>query len=149
MEKPRAQPRGTPRLVRIRRIKRLVLVLMFLLIFLLSAYALVIEGAGLKPFYFPLDFVLPLVLILVLVATFTNFVFRMLEMKYSKRDSQRFLIAKHSIQRALLVIIVCLFVGGVLIFPLVGDLARGQLREARTGTVDPYGLAAIPFTRRG
>ena len=148
MDKYREQLEGTTRLVRIRRIKRLVLILMFLLIFLLSAYALAIEGAGLKPFYFPLDFVLPLVLILLLVATFSNFVFRMLEMKYSKRDSQRFLIAKHSIQRAFLVLTVCVLLGGVLIFPLVGDLARGQLREARTGTVDPYGLVAIPFTSR-
>ena len=148
MDKYRDQLEGTTRLVRIRRIKRLVLILMFLLIFLLSAYALAIEGAGLKPFYFPLDFVLPLVLILLLVATFTNFVFRRLEMKYSKRDSQRFLIAKHSIQRALLVIIVCLFVGGVLFFPLTGQIAQGGLGEVRSGTIDPGQRAVIRFESR-
>jgi tetratricopeptide (TPR) repeat protein len=148
MDKYREQLEGTTRLVRIRRIKRLVLLFMLVLIVLLAAYALASEGAGLKPFYFPLDFVLPLALILILVATATNFVFRILELKYSKRDSQRFLIAKHSIQRGFLMLTVCAFLGAVLIVPLVGDAARGPLLEVRTGTLTSSGTVTINLTSR-
>lgn len=142
MNKYREQLEGTTRLPRIRRIKRLALLLLFLLTLALSASALLTEGAGLKPLYFPLDYVLPLVLILLLVATFTNFVFRTLEIRSSRRDSQRFLIAKHSMQRALLVIVLCFVLGAVLVLPATGQIAGNQLRVVRTGQV----TAGAPFT---
>lgn len=148
MNKYREQLQGAVRLPRIRRIKRLLLVLLVLLALGLSVASLLSQGAGLKPFYFPLDYVLPLILILVLIATFANFAFRLLEMRYSKRDAQRFLIAKHSMQRALLVLMVCVIVGTVLALPATGDAARDQLRVIRTGTVPSGGSVTTNFTSR-
>ena len=92
MNKYREQLQGAVRLPRIRRIKRLLLVVLVVLALGLSASMLVSEGAGLKPFYFPLDNVLPLILILVLLAMLANYAFRLLELRYAKRDTQRFLI---------------------------------------------------------
>ncbi|MGH9388819.1 MAG: hypothetical protein ACRD1Z_04330, partial [Vicinamibacteria bacterium] len=148
MDKYREQLEGTSRLVRIRRIKRLVLGLILVLTFFLSAYSLMMEGAGLRPFYFPLDFVAPLVLLLLLVASAANFVFRTVELKNSKRDSQKFLIAKHSIHRALLVLLVCLLLGALLIFPLVGEIARNQLAEVRAGTAAAGATVVVDLTSR-
>jgi tetratricopeptide (TPR) repeat protein len=148
MNKVREQLEGTTRQPRIRRIRRLALLLLFLLTLALSASALLNEGAGLKPLYFPLDYVLPLVLILLLVATFTNFVFRTIEIRSSRRDSQRFLIAKHSMHRALLVIVLCIVLGAVLVFPATGQIAENQLRVVRTGQVTAGTPVTFDFTSR-
>jgi tetratricopeptide (TPR) repeat protein len=148
MDKYREQLEGTTRLFRLRKIKRLVLLLLFVFIVVLSAYALAIQGAGLKPFYAPLDSVLPPVLVLLLIGNVTNFVFRTLELRYARRDSQRYLIAKYSIHRAMLLLMVCAIVGAILIVPFTGQAVNAQLEHVQGGTIESGQRAVLNFTSR-
>lgn len=148
MNKYREQLEGTRQLFRIRRIKRAVMLLLLVLLVLLVGYAMALEGAGLKPFYAPLDAALPILLVVLLIATLSNFVFRALEMRYAKRDSQRFLIARNSIRRATMILLVTAIVGGILILPLTGQAANSQLREVRPGELEPGANVTYEFASR-
>ncbi|MBI4416797.1 MAG: tetratricopeptide repeat protein [Euryarchaeota archaeon] len=146
MNKYREQLEGTGRLFRIRRIRHILMIVLTGLVIGLSAYALALKGARIKPFFFPLDAFLPLLLIFVFIATLMNFVFRTLEMRYARRDSQRFLIARNAISRATIVAAVCLLMGAILIVPVTGHVLDTGLSGRWAGTIGPGGSFAANFT---
>ena len=127
---------GTGQLFRIRRIKRVLFVLLLVVLAVLSAYALSIGGAALKPLFIPLNAVLPLVLILLLIAAVASLFFRSLEIRYARRDSQRYLIVKNSLRRSTAVLVVAVALGAILLFPWTASSVNAQLRDVQSGQLD-------------
>jgi len=91
---------GTDRLLRIRRIRKAALAGLLALTVVLIAARLGSEGASLKPFFLPVNGIIEVSLIMGLVATFVGLYLRNLEIKSAQRDSQRYLMAKYSMNRA-------------------------------------------------
>src|SRR6266571_9513570 len=100
MNKYRDQLEGSVQLLRIRRLKRLVFLALAVLAVVLAVASMALEGASLKPLFLPVDALVAILVILLFLATAAGLAFRSLEVRYAKRDSQRFLILRASIRRA-------------------------------------------------
>src|SRR3990170_3735333 len=133
MDRYREQLDGTHQLLRLRRIRRLILLFLFILALALASYAMIAEGAALKPVYLPLDAFLSVALVLLFVAFVVSLAFHTLELRYAKRDSQRYLLVQTSIRRAWPILVLGLLLGVTLLVPFTGDAARGALRDVRSG----------------
>lgn len=147
MNKYREQLEGTAQLFRIRRMKRLLAVVLVVVLLVLSVYAMAIGGAALKPLFLPIESFLPLVLVLLLIAGLASFVFRSLEIRYSRRDSQRYLIAKSSIRRSAVVLVLSAVLGGLLLFPVAAQVGAG-LSDVQIGYIDPSDTVGHDFTNQ-
>jgi len=132
MNSYREQLEGTARLFRIRRLRRAVLVVLVLVLIALSAGAMASQGASLVPLYLPINAVLAIAVILLLLATVAGLSFRALELRYAKRDSQRYLIARASIRRAWGILILSAVVGVVLLVPWTARAFNDSLKEVQT-----------------
>ena len=148
MDRYREQLDGTHQLLRLRRIKRLILLFLFILALALASYAMIAEGAALKPVYLPLDAFLSVALVLLLVAFVVNLAFHTLEIRYAKRDSQRYLLVQTSIRRAWPILVLGLLVGAVLLVPVTADAARGGLRDVRSGEIVGGGTFSYNVTNQ-
>lgn len=91
---------GTDRLLRIRRIRNVVFIGILALSILVIAARLAGEGASLKPFFFPLDGILEVSLIMGLATAIVGLYFRYVEIHRVQRDGQRYLMSKSSMARA-------------------------------------------------
>jgi len=136
VDRYREQLEGTQQLLRLRRIKRVLLLFLFVLAIALSAYAMVLEGASAKPLFLPMDGFLSIILVLLFIASLVNFVFRLLEIRHAKRDSQRYLLARNSIRRAWPILILGFVLGVLLVLPVTTAAARESLRDVRAGEID-------------
>jgi tetratricopeptide (TPR) repeat protein len=92
---------GTDRLLRIRRVRKAVFAGLLVLTVVLIAVRMQEEGASLKPLFLPVNGVLEVSLIMGLVASIIGLFLRNLEIRHAQRDSQRFLMAKSSMTRAI------------------------------------------------
>jgi tetratricopeptide (TPR) repeat protein len=91
---------GTDRLLRIRRIRKAVFAGLLALTVLLIAARMESEGASIKPLFFPINGVLEVALIMGLIAAIVGLLLKNLEIHNIQRDSQRHLLAKSSMTRA-------------------------------------------------
>lgn len=148
MNKYRDQLEGTSQLFRVRRIKRVLMVLLIVVILVLSAYAMVIAGAGLKPLFLPIESFLPLVLILLFIAGVANLVFRSQEIRHARRDSQRYLIVKNSLRRSSFLVVLAAALGGILLFPLTASTVNAQLENVQNGRLDPGETVLYEFANQ-
>src|SRR4030067_3563044 len=139
----REQLEGTQQLLRLRRIKRVLLLFLFVLAIALSAYAMVLEGASARPLFLPIDGFLSIILVLLFIASLVNLVFRLLEIRHAKRDSQRYLLARNSIRRAWPVLILGFVLGVLLVLPVTTAAARGWLRDGRAGGHNPNAAVRV------
>ncbi len=98
------QLEGGYRFLRIRRTKRLVLGVQAIIVIILSVFLMILAGFSLTPFYVPVSAFLLIALAFLLIMSGQNFAFRSLELKASRRDSQRYLIAKNSMANSAWVI---------------------------------------------
>lgn len=108
---------GTDRLLRIRRMRRFVYLALLLLTIALMYARILAEGASLKPIFIPLDGILEVGLIMGLVGTVIGFYLRNLEIRRALHDSQRYLMSKYSMSRALTTAILAVILAVVLILP--------------------------------
>src|SRR6266508_738429 len=145
MNKYRDQLEGSVQLFRIRRLKRLVFLALFMLAILLSVASMALEGASLKPLFLPLDALVAILVILLFLATLAGLVFRSLEIRYAKRDSQRFLLLRASIRRAWTILFLGIILGIVLFLPITGKALNDALTEGRTLDITGYGKATVTF----
>ena len=121
---------GVDRLLRIRRMRRAVYVALLVLTALLMYARILDEGASLKPIFIPLDGVLEIGLIMGLVATILGVYLRNLEIQRAQRDSQRYLMSRFSMSRALTTAAIALVLGALLIVPVTSSGLASALTDA-------------------
>ena len=126
---------GGYRLIRIRNLRRLLLVFIFFLTIIGWAYIWWANDAGLKPLYTPLDAAVPWLLVMLLIVIIMGIVFRDMEIKYAKRDGQKYLMAQNSQRRAIWTIVIAATLAVILAVPPTSSFASSQLSFARSGQV--------------
>jgi tetratricopeptide (TPR) repeat protein len=113
-----------------------------ILILVVGGLMMWVAGMSLDPFYLPLDIFLLAALLFLMVLTGLNFFFRNLEIRYNVRESQKYLMARNSQRNGLGIIIVCIFVGVIVILPFVAQSANKILstdaRDAVSGLGDRF-----------
>lgn len=158
---------GTDRLLRIRRTRKVAFAgIATLTVFLIFA-RLGSEGASLKPFFLPVDGIIEVCLIMGLFLATLGLYLRNLEIRHAQRDSQRYIMAKSSMARAMrtagfaigLAVVLLLAVTPSLAASLVSDPPQvvhinPQAREVVSWTSpDPLGVTfvthAIVFVTNG
>ncbi len=112
---------GTDRLLRIRRMRRAVYAALLLLAFLLMYARAQSEGASLKPFFAPLDGVIEIGLMMGLLGTLLGLYLKNLEIQRAQTDSQRYLMSKYSMSRALTTAVLAAVLAVILLVPLTGN----------------------------
>src|SRR5574337_1071970 len=138
---------GTDRLLRIRRMRKAIYAaLLFLTILLMYARAQG-EGGSIKPFFIPLDGILEIGLIMGLVGTILGLYLKNLEIQRAQTDSQRYLLSKYSMSRAMTTAILAAILGVVLLLPITGGgLATVVTQPARYVSIAAGGTETIVFT---
>lgn len=129
---------GTDRLLRIRRMRKVVYAALLLLTILLMYARILAEGASLKPIFIPIDGILEVGLIMGLVGTVIGFYLRNLEIQRAQRDSQRYLMSKYSMSRAMTTAGIAIVLAVVLLLPVTSSgLASGLTDPPATITLAP------------
>ncbi|UCD92005.1 MAG: tetratricopeptide repeat protein, partial [Methanobacteriota archaeon] len=100
-----------------------------------GAMMMVFNGASLSPFFLPLDVFLIVTLYLLIVLSVMNFFFRDLEVRYNVRDSQKYLMAKNSQRAALVIVIICVFLGVIVASPFTEVSANRILSKNGSETL--------------
>lgn len=115
------------RLSRIRRIKLTLYIVQAVMLVALGFLVVFVVGeARLKPsLYLPLNSFMAIVVLLLLILCLESFFFRILEIKFARSSSARHLMAKNSIKRAILIVIVTGAVAVLLAVPAVRGLIEG------------------------
>ena len=127
---------GGYHLVRIRNLKRAIFLFIIILIFVGWAFIWWSGEAGFKPLYAPLDAVFPWLMIMLLAMVATSISFRDLEIKYAKRDGQKFLMANNSQKRAIWTVIVATTLMVILLLPPTSGFVSSELSQTKVGRVD-------------
>ena len=118
---------GTDRLLRIRRTRKVAFVGIAVLTVLLIFARLGSEGASVKPFFLPVDGIIEVCLIMGLFLAILGLFLRNLEIKHAQRDSQRYLMAKSSMARAMRTAGFAIGLAVVLLLAVTPSLAASAL----------------------
>ena len=96
-----------------------------------------VQGAKFKPFYFPLEYFMYVVYIMLFAMFLESFSFIMLEIKNQDTDSAKFFTAKKSASKALKIMLIAL----IILIILANPIAEKQLEgvSARTYTLELKG----------
>lgn len=138
---------GTDRLLRIRRMRKAVYAALLLLTVLIMYARVVGEGGSIKPFFLPLDGALEVGLMMGLVGTILGLYLKNLEIQRAQTDSQRYLMSKYSMSRAMTTAIVACGLAVILLIPLTGSgLASLATESGRVVYVDPNTAKIYPFS---
>jgi tetratricopeptide (TPR) repeat protein len=138
---------GMDRLLRIRRMRKAVYAALLFLTILLMYARIQSEGGSIKPFFAPLDGVLEIGLIMGLVGTILGLYLKNLEIQRAQTDSQRYLVSKYSMSRAVTTAILALALGVLLLIPLTGNgLASVATEPARYVNLAPGASEVVLFT---
>ena len=127
---------GGYHLVRIRNLKRAILVFVLMLTIVGWGFIWWSGGAGLKPLYAPLDAILPWIMIMLLAILVSSVAFRNLEIKYAKRDGQKYLMANNSQKRAVWTIIIAAILMVVLLLPPTSSFVSSEFSQKKVGRID-------------
>lgn len=121
------------RLSRIRKIKLSLYIVQAVMLVALGAILIfVVGGAKVKPtLYLPLDSFLAVLVLLLLIICLESFFFRLLEIRFARSSSARHLMAKNSIKRSIILVIIA----GVFAVILAVPAALQSLENAAERTV--------------
>lgn len=138
------------RLSRIRRIKLgLYVVQAVMLVALGFIMIFVVGGAKLKPhLYLPLDSFLAVVVLLFLIICLESFFFRILEIRFARSTSAKHLMAKNSMKRSIMIVIITGIAAMILTVPsiLEGIQNAGSRTLYLSANADPPSFfASDPF----
>jgi hypothetical protein len=142
---------GGMRLNKVRKIKQYLMIVQVVVVF--AAVILLILAGGsiqLKPFYFNIGSILYFVILMALVMGVEGFIFRMLEIKYTRSNSSKYYMLKSSTRRSMVVIAVSAVVLVLLATPFMADVIANLTGETdRTADAvsfysrDPLGLTSV------
>ncbi len=137
---------GTDRLLRIRRMRKAVYAALLVLTVLLMYARAQGEGASLKPIFIPLDGILEVGLIMGLIGTVLGLYLKNLEISQAQTDSQRYLMSRYSMSRALTTAVIAIVFGLILVLPVTASgLAAGLASPTQSLRLDPGGQQDIAF----
>ena len=139
---------GGYQLLKIRRIKAWTAAALILAASALVAFSLAARGATAKPLYMPLDAFLPVLLILFLVGVVLWMFYRNLEVRYVRKDSQRYLMVKGAMSRAKWTIVLCAILAIALLIPVTQTaVSNGLSGPTETRSLQPNAdlLPALAF----
>jgi len=95
---------GSYRLIRIRRIKTIFFIIQLIIATMLGLLVAFLMDAKFDPLYFPLDSFVFIFLIFILIMSVEAIYFKGMEIKYTRNKSRRYLIARNSIRRSVVII---------------------------------------------
>jgi hypothetical protein len=133
---------GGYRLAHINRTKKFLFVAQAIIVLVFAVYLLVAgDGFSMKPFFISVNSFLYFVLIMLLIISLEGFAFTLLEMRFMKSDSTKFIITQRAFRTSLLWVLVSLIVLLVFVSPLLpgvfeNDLGGGGNLEA-SSSVQP------------
>ena len=116
--------------------KRIMFVLFGVFIIVAGVLMMIFNGANLSPFFLPLDVFVTIALYLLIVLSVMNFFFRDLEVRHNVRDSQKHLMARNSQRTALVIVIICVFMGIIVATPFIAASANKILSKEGSETLD-------------
>jgi hypothetical protein len=136
---------GGTRLAHVRSTRKYLYIVQ--LVILLVAVILFIAASGLvsmKPFYLPVNSFIYFVLLMGLIFAVEGFFFRVLEMRFNKSSSTKYYMAKMSIRRALIAIVIAGIVIVILWVPFIANgmesalSSNGTLMNTHSQTATSY-----------
>jgi tetratricopeptide (TPR) repeat protein len=124
MRRFRDRLEGGYRVVRIIKLKRIMFLIFGILILVGGIMMMVVNGLSFDPFFLPIDIFLAVTLYFLIIVTGLNFFFRNLEIKHNTRNSQKHLMARNSQRTGIAIIIICVFVAVIVMFPATAETAN-------------------------
>jgi len=118
---------GAYRLTTINKAKRMVYVIQVLTMIGLTFLLLIYGGMSLQPFYMPLDSFVYFIIIMFMVLMVESLLFRVLEIRFTKSESKKFLMAKNSIRKAVTFMLMALIFAVLLLAPFTANTIEGTL----------------------
>lgn len=134
------------RFAKVRRLRTGLLAFQGVLVVALMAYLINADGPRLNPVYVPTERALFLLLIMVLVVTIENCLFRALEIRYAYKDAHRFLIADSGMKGSLRTVVLACLVAVLLLLPQAQDASRVLLSKSGSETVGPIQTRILQFS---
>ncbi|MGM0509562.1 MAG: hypothetical protein ACQESD_00340 [Thermoplasmatota archaeon] len=138
---------GTYQIVRLKKLEKMATIPQAIGIVAAFIIFLFLQGAQLNPFFLPLYFPLLVAFILLLILAIEFFAFRLLEIRYTKSESAKFLMADRSSKKAYTIIILAIIFLGITATPFVPQ--QIEKYTAREGEVEVRGDELVNFPSRG
>lgn len=138
---------GTYQIVRLKKLERYAFIPQSIAIVATFVIFLYLNGAQLNPFYLPLFFSLFVAFILLLILAVEAFAFRLLEIKYTKSESAKFLMADRSSKKAYTVIVIALIFLAITATPFIPQ--QIEKYTAKEGEILVRDEEIVQFTSRG
>ena len=132
---------GTYQIIRVKKLEKMAYIPQSIAIVAIFFLFLYFTDAQIKPFYLPVYFPFFITMVWLLVLALETFAFRLMEIKYRKSESAKFLMAQRSIKKAYVIIAVMAIIFIVSAAPFVHrqieDRAslEGELTFSGTDTV--------------
>jgi len=112
---------GGYRLQRILRLRLATYITEIAIIIVVSLSLLDVMGASLKPLYVPVDSFIYFAVLMLLVIGVEAFFFRVIEIRYVKSNSKKYLIAKKTMKRSAIIIVIAALVVILIWTPFLPD----------------------------
>lgn len=139
---------GSYRLIRIRKIKRGFYIMQLVLALALGIVISFMVGMSFNPFFFPTDFFSFIFLIFICAITAEGVYFKGLEIRYTKSKSRRYLIARNSIRKSLVIIALAVALFVLLLLPFTAEALENSFQADNRGVninMNPYGLSSTTY----
>lgn len=138
---------GTDRVLRIRRIRKAVFAGLLALMLVLIFARMEGEGASIKPLFLPINGIIEVALIIGLIASIVGLLLRNLEIHNVQRDSQRFLMSKLSMTRAIRKAGFAIGLAVALLLAITPSLAASLFSDPpQVVPLQPNGREVVTFT---
>jgi len=137
---------GSYQITRIKRLEKIAFIPQIIGIFVVFAIFLYLDGAQLKPFYLPLYLPFLIITVWILILAIEFFVFRLVEIKFRKSASAKFLMADRSMKKSMWAVAVFGVVCLLLFTPYLPEQIESTLEVNEE--VEVLGEEAIYFTPR-
>ncbi len=138
---------GTYQIIRVKRLEKMAYIPQGIAIVVIFFLFLHFTGAQLKPFYLPFFFPLLIISVWLLALSIESFVFRLMEIKYRKSESAKFLMAHRSMKKAFVVIIIAVIIIIITALPFIHQEVENY--ASPTGEITFTGEETVYFTTRG
>ncbi len=138
---------GTYQIIRVKKLERMAYIPQSIAIVAIFFLFLNFTGAQLKPFYLPIFFPLLITMVWLLVLAIETFAFRLMEIKYRKSESAKFLMAHRSIKKAYVIIVISIIIFVLAATPFIHHQIEDQVSSTNELTFE--GEETIYFTSKG
>ncbi len=138
---------GTYQIIRVKKLEKMAYIPQSIAIVAIFFLFLYFTGAQIKPFYLPVFFPFLITMVWLLVLAIETFAFRLMEIKYRKSQSAKFLMAHRSIKKAYAIMIVSAIIFVLAATPNIHQQIETQ--ASSTGELTFTGEDTVYFTTKG